>query len=216
MLLQQRCHRVAALLLRRRQCPHRCAGTHTHLGDANDHVVDMRARSADRRALLARGEPPLNSDRLAIRRDREVDRQVRQVLVKRAARALDNDFPCLDRHGNAVRHLHGLGLEDRFLQQERRQRGGTSAAEAAEGACQGPERRERASTAGSPLACACRRKAGRSELDGQEQAGGSAIAGGHSPSCPCEVHAREPRGSRASRTRKGRRGRRGGERERPR
>lgn len=81
----------------------------------------MGARSADRCALLARGEPPLDSHGLAIGREREVDREVRQILVEGATRSLDDKFPRLDGNGDTVRHRHGLRLEDGFLKGRGRQ-----------------------------------------------------------------------------------------------
>lgn len=72
-----------------------------HLGDADDHVFDVRARRLDGGTRLARGEPALNVDDVLtflVLGHRDVERQVRQVLFDLAARALDYDHACL--HGD--------------------------------------------------------------------------------------------------------------------
>jgi len=72
-----------------------------HLGDADDHVFDVRARRLDGGTRLARGEPALNVDNVLtflVLGHRDVERQVRQVLFDLAARALDYDHACL--HGD--------------------------------------------------------------------------------------------------------------------
>ena len=91
-----------------------------HLRDANDHVVDVRARRPNRSRLLPRREPPLDGHRLAILRHREVDREVRKVLEELTARALDRDLPALDLARDAVRHLHAVLFLDELLRNHNR------------------------------------------------------------------------------------------------
>ena len=47
-------------------CARESVAQDTHLCDADEHVIDMRACRADRGSLLARREPTLNGHRLAI------------------------------------------------------------------------------------------------------------------------------------------------------